>query len=252
MMACLHKFLRNKTMLRSALLCLPVLLAIPLYAPAADDNRQQPVHLRADRIDIDQKKGRSLYRGDVVFTQGTLRLTAARAEVQSRANELETITAEGKPVTFRHRPEGLAEFIEGEARRAVYHAPTQRVDLYGDVQVKRGSDLLRSAVLHYDIENQNMAAESANGKPVTFRHRPVGMEEFIEGEASRAHYDAQKRQVDLYDNVQLQRGRDLFRSGVLHYDIENQRLIGESAPGRRVYAALVPHSRSDSPRGVHP
>jgi len=152
--------------LRPARFLLSALLAVPLCVLGTDNERQQPVHLRADRIDIDQKKGLSLYRGNVVFNQGTLRLTAARAEVQNRANVLETVTAEGKPVTFRHRPEGLAEFIEGEASRAVYHAPTRRVDLYGNVQVQRGRDLFRSAVLHYDIENQSMVGESANGRRV--------------------------------------------------------------------------------------
>ncbi|HJW81452.1 MAG TPA: lipopolysaccharide transport periplasmic protein LptA [Acidiferrobacterales bacterium] len=152
--------------LHRARFLLPALLAVPLCALAADDDRQQPVQLRADRIDVDQKRGLSLYRGHVVFSQGTLRLTAARAEVQSRANAVETVTAEGKPVTFRHRPEGLAEFIEGEASRAVYHAPTRRVDLYGNVQVQRGRDLFRSAVLHYDIQNQSMVAEHANGRRV--------------------------------------------------------------------------------------
>ena len=165
-MASLHKLIRNKAMLRPALLWLPALLAIPVCGLAADLSRQQPIHLRADRIDIDQKKGLSLYRGNVVFTQGTLRLTAARAEVQNRANVLETITAEGKPVTFRHRPEGLTEFIEGEASRAVYHAPTRHVHLYGAVQVQRGRDLYRSAVLHYDIDNQSMIGEGANGRRV--------------------------------------------------------------------------------------
>jgi lipopolysaccharide export system protein LptA len=149
-----------------ALLFLPALLGMPLCVLGAGNERQLPVQLRADRIDVDQKKGLSLYRGHVVFSQGTLRLTAARAEVQSRASVLETVTAEGKPVTFRHRPEGLEEFVEGEASRAVYHATTRRVDLYGDVQVQRGRDLFRSAVLRYDIENQSLIAESAAGRRV--------------------------------------------------------------------------------------
>lgn len=148
-----------------ALFLFPLLVVAPC-ALAVDNERQLPVNLRADRIDVDQKKGLSLYRGHVLFNQGTLRLTAARAEVQNRANVIETVTAEGQPVSFRHRPEGLTEFIEGEASRVVYHALTRRVDLYGMVQVRRGRDLFRSAVLHYDIENQSMTGESANGRRV--------------------------------------------------------------------------------------
>ncbi len=151
---------------RRASLVLFALLAVPLYALAVDSDRQLPVRLRADRIDVDQKKGLSLYRGNVVFSQGTLRVTAARAEVQNRASAVETVTAEGKPATFRHRPEGQTEYIEGEANRIVYHALERRTDLFGDVQVQRGRDLFRSAVLHYDIENQSMIGEAANGRRV--------------------------------------------------------------------------------------
>jgi len=154
------------TMPRRALLLLPALLAVPLCALGAENERQLPVHLRADRIDVDQKKGLSLYRGNVIFSQGTLRLTAARADVQNRGNLVETVTAEGKPATFRHRPEGQTEFIEGRANRAVYHALAQRADLYGEVQVQRGRDLFRSAVLHYGIENRSLIAEGESGRRV--------------------------------------------------------------------------------------
>lgn len=161
MKASLHKniYMHMKPSLHRALLWLAVLPA-PLCALAAGTDRQQPVHLRADRIDIDQKTGVSLYRGHVIFTQGTLRLTAARATARHRGNELETVTAEGAPVTFRHRPEGSEAFIEGDAERAVYHAPTRRVDLYKNVNVRRDRDSFRGAVLHYDIENESLIAES--------------------------------------------------------------------------------------------
>jgi len=223
MNACPHNNIHIKSMLRCASLFLSALLAVPLYALAADNDRQQPVNLRADRIDIDQKKELSLYRGHVVFSQGTLRLTAALAEVQNRGNAVETVTAKGKPVTFRHRPEGQKEFVEGTAGRAVYHAPAQRMDLYGE------------------------------GALVTFRHRPEGTVDFIEGEASRAEYHALTKRVDLYGEVQVQRGRDLFRSAVLHYDIENESMVAEGEAGRRVYAALMPNAfRKSAPAGGKP
>ena len=152
------------TMSRVALLL--AALMTPLCALAAGYDRQQPIHLRADRIDIDQKTGVSLYRGHVLFTQGTLKLTAARAQVVNRGNVLQTITAEGAPVTFRHRPEGMEEFIEGEAGRAIYHAPTRRLDLYKNVSVQRGRDTFRGAVLHYGLENRSLIAESDTGQRV--------------------------------------------------------------------------------------
>lgn len=135
------------------------MLLTPLCALAASGDRQQPVNLRADRIDIDQKKGTSLYRGQVLLTQGTLRMTAARAEARNRGNKVETVTAEGKPVTFRHRPEGGTEYIQGQASRVHYRVAEQLVDFGGNVNLQRGRDTFRAAQAHYDIATRQVIAE---------------------------------------------------------------------------------------------
>ena len=140
------------------LLFVTVLLT-PLCALAGTGDRQQPVNLRADRIDIDQKKATSLYRGNVLLTQGTLRMTAARAEARNRGNKVETVTAEGKPVTFRHRPEGGTEYIQGQAGRVHYRVPEQLVDFGGNVNLQRGRDTFRAAHAHYDITTRQVIAE---------------------------------------------------------------------------------------------
>lgn len=136
-----------------------VTLLAPLCALAAGGDRQQPVNLRADRIDIDQKKGTSLYRGHVLLTQGTLRMTAASAEARNRGNKVETVTAEGAPVTFRHRPEGGVEYINGQAGRVHYRVPEQLVDFGGNVNLQRGRDTFRAAQAHYDIATRQVIAE---------------------------------------------------------------------------------------------
>ena len=135
------------------------LLLAPLCALAATSDRQKPVNLRADRIEIDQKKGTSLYRGHVLLTQGTLRMTAARAEARNRGNKVETVTAEGEPVTFRLRPEGGTEYIQGRASRVHYRVPEQLVDFGGNVNLQRGRDAFRAAHARYDITTRQVIAE---------------------------------------------------------------------------------------------
>jgi lipopolysaccharide export system protein LptA len=126
---------------------------------SAGTARQEPIKLRADRIEIDQKTGVSRYRGHVRFNQGTLQLTADHAEVRSRGNTLESVVAEGKPTTFRERPEGQLEFIEGQATRVEYDALQQKVHLYGDVDIRHGRDNFRAGVAHYDMTTETLHAE---------------------------------------------------------------------------------------------
>lgn len=149
------------------------LITASMALPAADDPRRtQPVHLRADRIEIDQKTGKSLYQGNVVFAQADFRLTAAQATTANRAGQLETVTARGRPLTFRDRPAGQQQFIEGSAERAEYEAPAKRLHLSGNVDIRRGEDRFRSAVAHYDQTTATLVAEGDTHQRVRATLKP--------------------------------------------------------------------------------
>ena len=153
-------------MIHSRLLLLAVLATTSLPLAAAERTRTEPVHLRADRIEIDQKKGLSRYLGNVSLRQGALQVTAARAEARSRGDTLEFVTAEGAPLTFRDQPPGLDQPVHGVARRLEYEALERRVHLYGEVEIHHGDDLIRADSLHYDIANDSAQAESGAGTRV--------------------------------------------------------------------------------------
>ena len=140
------------------LLIFAMLTAVP--ALAAEPAASAPVHLRADRIEIDQKRGVSRYQGRVVLTQGTLRVTADRAEARGRQQTVEQVTAEGRPTTFRYRADGRPELIEGEARRAEYDVLTRQLTLTGAVEVRQGQDLLRAGIVHYDMQAETVEAHA--------------------------------------------------------------------------------------------
>lgn len=147
-----------------AVLIIGALTAVP--ALAAEPTARGPVHLRADRIEIDQKRGVSRYQGRVVLTQDTLRVTADRAEARGRTETVEQVTAEGHPTTFRYRVAGQPEAIEGEARRAEYDVVARRLVLSGKVEVRQGQDLLRAGVVHYDLPAGTVTAHADSERRV--------------------------------------------------------------------------------------
>ncbi len=139
----------------------PVLaLAAPRAAGAAAlaAERRLPIHISADRIELDQKTGIAFYRGHVKFVQGGLRITAATAKVNTRGNAIETISAQGSPITFFQKVPPPGQDIRGSAQRLRYVAPEQRLDLYGNVDFQQGDNSLHSARLHYNIETGVMTA----------------------------------------------------------------------------------------------
>ncbi len=138
---------------------LVALLLVPGPAGAAEPPRQQPVNLRADRIEVNQKTGISRYLGKVLLTQGTVRISADRAEARALNQGLERVTASGRPVTFRDRLPDGSGFIEGEARNAEYRVVAQQLHLHDQVVLRRERDVLRAGRMRYDIELKTVHAE---------------------------------------------------------------------------------------------
>ncbi len=152
-----------------------VFVASPMLAPgqtwaaaaktrdnSAMAERNLPIHISADSIRIDQKTGMAYYRGHVTFVQGGLRITAARAQASTHNDAVQTVSAEGNPITFFQKIPAPGRDIRGRALRLKYYAAEQRLDLYGTVHFRQGSDSLRSDSLHYNIATGTMTAVSTS------------------------------------------------------------------------------------------
>ncbi len=155
----IHRPLRGKERAaRLAALLLGGLLLLPALAAALESDSRQPIHVRADRAELDNRSGISTYRGNVTLDQGSLHLTADLLIVHRSANELERIEAEGQPVRFRQRPDQAEADIEGEARRLEYRAAENRLLLQGTASVRQGGDLFSGEHIEYDTVQSRVRA----------------------------------------------------------------------------------------------
>ncbi|MEP7155443.1 MAG: lipopolysaccharide transport periplasmic protein LptA [Betaproteobacteria bacterium] len=98
------------------------------------------------------------FDGDVLMTQGTIRITAERAVVkQTGATRFaELFGASGKQVTFRQKREGESEFVDATADRAEYEDGSGIIRLFSKVHFKSGGDLVDSEYMQYNITTQKM------------------------------------------------------------------------------------------------
>ena len=154
----------------------PFLIMLTAFTGAAwadDASRQLPASLRANHIEIDQKTGISRYRGKVAVTQGTLRVTADQATAEQQGDLLYRITAEGRPATFRDKPEGQGQLVEGEAQRVEYEALERKLHLTGNVVLRHGDDRLQAGEAHYNLNNQSVSARRLDGQRVTATLNPM-------------------------------------------------------------------------------
>lgn len=144
-------------------------------APALKSDAEQPINIRARTIEANEKTGVSLYKGDVMLTQGTLRVEADRLEVTLRNGQAHLIRAWGKPVRMRTRTDA-GEEIRANAARAEYHGPQRRIDLYGNAELKRDADVFTGAVVHYALDDQTFSADGGDGGQVSAVLQPAKRE----------------------------------------------------------------------------
>ena len=120
-------------------------------------NSNQPVNYAADRIELQDRQNRVVLSGDVVITQGDLRLTAARTTVaynDAGTLRIQRIDATGGVVVTRG-----TERASGSA--AVYDFNRRVIVLSGNVALRRGADTLDGGRLTIDLNSGLSSVDGA-------------------------------------------------------------------------------------------
>ena len=140
-------------------------LAAPL-AVALPEDRNQPIKLEAGRGQLDQKTGVSVYEGNVVISQGSMRLTADTATIYVKDNSFQKMDATGNPATLRYQPAADKPEIQGASKRVEYDVGSGKVVLTGGVRVVQGQDTFNGERLEYDLKDDVIRAKGAgqNGR----------------------------------------------------------------------------------------
>jgi lipopolysaccharide export system protein LptA len=131
------------------MLTLAVFAGISMSAHAERADRDQAVNIEADSVEIDDQKQKAVFLGNVVLSQGTLMLKADRIVVTQGDSGFQSGIAYGKPAYFRQKREGYDDFIEGEAERLEYSVEAEKIELFTNAKLKRGSDEVRGAYISY-------------------------------------------------------------------------------------------------------
>jgi lipopolysaccharide export system protein LptA len=117
-------------------LILAAALAVAPAAMAEKADREKEIQVLADRLTADDTKREAVYDGNVIVTQGTLRVVAARIVVREDAEGYRSFVATGGPVTFRQKRDKTDDWVEGEAQRAEFDVATTSSRLYTGALLK--------------------------------------------------------------------------------------------------------------------
>ena len=141
-----------------------ILLLMPSVALSEEADRDKDIEIESDMMTVDDAKSISIYKGDVVMTQGTLIIKASELTVREDSQGFQHSTAIGKPTTFKQKRDGIDEYIEGRAERIEYDGHMDKVHLYSKASVKRGNDTVFGDYIMYDTNAEFAQALSGTTK----------------------------------------------------------------------------------------
>ena len=134
---------------------------------ALPNDKNQAVHISADRQEVDLKQGVVIYIGDVKLVQGTLEITADRIHVRKDKDQVEeSFTAEGNLAHYQQQPEAGKPIIHAEASTIHYNAKTEQLTLDKNVSIEQNGSVTKAGHVDYDTKSQT-AKFSGNGRVET-------------------------------------------------------------------------------------
>ncbi len=113
-------------------------IAAPVFAERAD--RDKPLNIEADKMQMDDLKQVSVFTGRVVLTKGTIIVRAERLVIKQDPEGYQYGTAygsAGKTASFRQKREGADQFVEGYGEEIEYDGKAEIVKLKKNALLKR-------------------------------------------------------------------------------------------------------------------
>ncbi len=147
----MNRVLANRLLLLAHLAVLA--LALPAHAESAD--RDKPINLESDTVEVNDQTKVSTYQGNVRLPQGTLLITADKLTVVQDAEGFSKSSAYGNPAYFKQKSDGSDENIEGWAQHIEYDAKHDKLEMFTHARIKRGQDEVRGNYITYDGTNQS-------------------------------------------------------------------------------------------------
>jgi lipopolysaccharide export system protein LptA len=135
-----------------------LLSGAPAVLQALPDDRDQPIYISSDRAERDERKGTTVYTGDVEIDQGSLHISASSVTIRESGDAVSEILATGDPAKMRQKPAEDREPVYAKARSIQYDVTGEVLTLVDDASVTQEGTTVTGDRIVYYIEEQRVKA----------------------------------------------------------------------------------------------
>jgi lipopolysaccharide export system protein LptA len=144
---------------------------LPLAAQAKTSDRDQPMNVNADHTTANvTQDGDAVLTGNVIITQGTMRVTADRAVIKRKDGDIDEIVLTGGPSTLSQVNDN-GETMDARAQQIVYTLSNNLMVLTGNVVVAQPRGNLTGETIKYNLDSGQLDG-GGDGKRVSMQIMP--------------------------------------------------------------------------------
>ena len=143
-------------------LCLlSALAAVWTHVSALSTDQDKPIEIEADAAERDDNRGVTIYTGDVIIIQGSMKILGDIVTFYfDDDQEITKVVAEGEPAEFEQLPDGDVEVQNAQAKTLEYHTADDTMVLLGNAVSWQGESRIEAEKIVYDTRAGKVKADS--------------------------------------------------------------------------------------------
>ena len=163
----IHEYISNPALAFTLVLAL---LLVSNHCLALEGDKQQPISIESSQAEADYKKGTTTYTGNVLLTQGSLKIQADQLIIYRGDKRVNSIVSKGLPARFQQQPFIDKPPVYANALTIKYDLSGEILLLEGDVFIELDGSTHQGEMYEYNLLNQMLSAvgDGENRVKVTF------------------------------------------------------------------------------------
>lgn len=160
------------------LLLIGLLFGIISAAFAVTGDSDQPINIDSENQLLDLPNNVATFTGNVIVTQGTIKITAEKLVVirPNNDNSKTIIDAWGSPATF-YQMQDNGKHVQGHAEKMHYELDKEFIELNGNAYLEQLDSNIKGDRITYLVKQQKMQAYSSNEERVTTILTPAQLQD---------------------------------------------------------------------------
>ncbi len=157
-----------------------LLMMVAHHVFSLSNDSEQNIEIEADKAEMDDANKTTVYRGNVIVTQGSIKMTGHTMTVHfDKNNDMKLVILNGSPATYRQLPDNSEVYDRAEASKMEYYALKNYIILINDALVTQEGLTFSGQRIEYDTVLSKVKAEGQSNKTKKSKNKEEGRVKII-------------------------------------------------------------------------